>query len=137
MEGFTVRSVDYAPNGGGNELWLISDAPVTMGDRTDLYAYMPLCHAAKVLVKAGDKPKLGQLLMIADNTGFSTGAHTHMGLYRVNLSGPSVEYNDVNDANGSYNPADFFTGTYAIDQATLPTLIANNLLYYQYLLGLK
>ncbi len=26
VEGFTVMKVDFAPQGGGNELWLISDA---------------------------------------------------------------------------------------------------------------
>lgn len=137
VEGFTVKSVDFAPQGGGNELWLISNTPVQMGDRGDLYAYMPLCHAKKVLVKAGDQPVLGQLLMIADNTGFSTGAHTHMGLYRVKINGPYVEYVDVNDANGSYNPAEFFTNEYAIDQSSLATDIKNNLLYYKYMLGLS
>lgn len=135
VEGFTVKSVDFAPQGGGNELWLVSDTPLVIGDKT-CYAYMPLCHAKKVLVKAGCKPKLGQLLMIADNTGFSTGAHTHMGLYRVNYDGKSITYLDQNDAAGSYNPADFFTHEYAIDQSTLATDFANNLLYYRYMLGL-
>lgn len=136
VEGFFVNQVDYMPQGGGNEVRLISKEPVEMGDRKDLHAYIILCHAEKVLVKVGDSPKLGELLMIADNTGFSTGPHTHFGLYRINWDGKHIEFNDVNDANGSSNPANFFTNEYAIDKASLPTLIANNLLYYRYKMGL-
>lgn len=135
VEGFTVKSVDFAPQGGGNELWLISDEPVQMFDKT-CYAWIPLCHAKKILVKAGDKPALGQLLMIADNTGFSTGLHTHMGLYRVNYMVASILKLDQNEAEGSYNPELFFNGKYAIDNASLATLISNGLLYYKYLLGI-
>ena len=135
VEGFTVKQVDYAPQGGGNELWLISNQPLQMFDQK-LYAYIPLCHAKKVLVKAGDQPKLGELLMIADNTGFSTGLHTHMGLYRVEYNGFNITKVDKNSAEGSFDPSLFFMKEYAIDKATLPTLISNGLLYYKYLLGL-
>lgn len=136
VEGFTVQRVDFAPQGGGNELWLISNEPVEMFERT-CYAFIPLCHAKKVLVQAGDKPALGELLMIADNTGFSTGLHTHMGLYRVGYDGAHItNYFDVNEATGSFSPELFFTQTYAIDKATLPTLLKNNARYYKYKLGL-
>jgi hypothetical protein len=81
------------------------------------------------------KPALGELLMIADNTGFSTGIHTHMGLYRVGFDGTRVTNYDVNEANGSFDPERFFSWEYAIDKATLATLIRSNLRYYRYLLG--
>ena len=135
VEGFTVKKVDYAPQGGGNELWLISDQPLQMFDKK-LYAYIPLCHAKKILVKAGDQPKLGQLLMIGDNTGFSTGLHTHMGLYRVGYNGYDITKVDVNSAEGSFDPSLFFTKEYAIDKAVLSTFVSNGLLYWRYLTGL-
>lgn len=135
VEDFTVKSVDFAPQGGGNELWLISDEPLEMFERT-CYAWMPLCHAKKILVKAGDKPKLGELLMIADNTGFSTGLHTHMGLYRVDYMNASLLKLDQNEAEGSFDPSLFFINEYSVDNASLNTLISNGLLYYKYLLGL-
>lgn len=135
VEGFKVLKVDYAEKGGGNELWLISKEPVVMFERT-CYAYIPLCHAKKILVQAGDEPALGELLMIADNTGFSTGLHTHMGLYRVGYDGIRVtNYYDINEANGSFDPALFFTGSYAVDEADLKTLIRSTMRYYKYLLG--
>lgn len=129
---FIVAGVMFEPNGGGNELWLESIAPMQIGDKF-CHARIFLCHAKKVLVEKGDTPKLGQLLMIADSTGFSTGLHTHMGLYRIDTFGNKI---DVNDATGSYNPAPFLTGSYAIDQATLPTLIKNAWTYYTYRAGL-
>lgn len=136
VEDFTVLKVDFAPQGGGNELWLVSNKPLQMFER-ECYAYLPLCHAKKILVQAGAKPALGELLMIADNTGFSTGTHTHMGLYRVGYDGIRItNYYDVNDANGSFSPELFFTGQYAIDLATFGTLTKNNLRYYQYKMGL-
>jgi murein DD-endopeptidase MepM/ murein hydrolase activator NlpD len=97
---------------------------------------MPLCHAKKILVKAGDQPALGELLMIADNTGFSTGLHTHMGLYRVEYTNATIHILDQNDAEGSFDPAFFFTGEYAIDQATYSTLMKNGMRYFQHLAGL-
>lgn len=138
VENFTVYQVDYASAGGGHELWLLSNAPLQMNDKVR-YAYMPLCHGKKILVKAGDQPKLGQLLMISDSTGFSTGQHLHEGLYRVQWDGRSFIHDatdDQNDAGGSYDPAQFFTGEYAIDKAALSTLIANNFLYFTYLMGM-
>ena len=75
-----------------------------------------------VLVKEGDKPALG-LLMIADNTGFSTGIHTHMGLYRVDLNpttGGIIKL-DTNSAEGSFDPSLFFANEYAVDVASYAT----------------
>ena len=46
---------------------------------------------------------------------FSTGAHTHLGLYRTDASGNKL---DKNGATGSYNPALCFSGEFAIDQAS-------------------
>lgn len=135
VEGFTVKKVDYAPQGGGNELWLISDGPFQMFDKNCL-AYMPFCHAKKILVKPGDKLKLGQLMMIADNTGFSTGLHTHMGLYRVEYTNATIHELDLNTAENSFSPELFFTTQYAVDNASLSTLISNNILYYRYKLGI-
>ena len=134
VENFTVHTVDFNPKGGGNEIWLVSNEPLIIGDR-ECHAYIPIAHAKKVLVKAGDKPALGELITIADNTGFSTGVHTHMGLYRTKYNGMRItNYYDVNDANGSFDPALFFTGEYAVDKASLPTLVKSGLRYYNYLL---
>lgn len=134
-DGFKVLSVDYAPQGGGNEVWLISKNKYQMFEK-ECYALLVLCHADRVLVKAGDEPKLGEILMVSDNTGFSTGEHTHMGLYRVDYNDIWYTRLDENDATGSFDPSLFFNGIYAVDQADVATLIKSNMKYYQYKLGL-
>ncbi len=132
---FKVLSVDYAPQGGGNEIWLISKGKYQMFDK-ECYALLVLCHAKKVLVQAGYEPKLGELLTISDTTGFSTGLHVHTGLYRVDYNGTWFTKLDTNEATGSFSPELFFTQTYAIDQATASTTLANGFRYYRYKLGL-
>lgn len=131
VDGFTVLSVDYAPQGGGNEVWLISKEKYQMFDR-ECYALLVLCHADKILVRAGDEPALGELLMVSDNTGFSTGEHTHMGLYRVDYNGTWFTKLDTNEATGSFDPSLFFTGVYAVDQIGASLAFKNALRFYQY-----
>lgn len=133
VEGYRVASVEYFPNGGGHQIGLVSKEKHQMFDRL-CYSSILLCHAKKILVKVGDEPAIGELLMIADNTGFSTGIHTHMGLYRLD---DNLNKIDTNEATGSFDPAFFFAFQYAVDKATLPTLIRSGLRYYQYRLGLS
>lgn len=132
VEGFKVYDVRYVPNGGGHQIELISKEPVRMFEK-ECYAYLIMCHAEKVLVEKGYEPSLGDLLMVADNTGFSTGTHTHIGLYRVEYDGEKVtRYLDTNDANGSFSPALFFTYKYAVDEADVSTLVRSGMRYWRY-----
>lgn len=131
VDGFRVISVRYAPDGGGNELWLESKDLIQIGGKL-CKAQIILCHGKRVLVQAGYEPELGELLMISDSTGFSTGLHLHMGLYRVNERGRKI---DTNEATGTTDPSLFFTKEYAIDKATLATLIKSGMRNLAYLLG--
>lgn len=133
VAGFRVAGVTFEQNGGGNELWLESKGTFKMFDQ-ECRVRIFLCHAEKILVPVGYEPELGELLMIADNTGFSTGPHTHIGLYRIDANGNKI---DTNQATGSFDPSLFFIGDFAADNASLATLIRSNLRYYQYRLGLS
>lgn len=132
VDGFVVDKVQYRPEGGGNEIWMVSKEPLLMGDEV-CYAYLVMCHAEKIFLKAGDEPVGGDLVMIADHTGFSTGPHTHIGLYRVHKNGASWIFFDQNDANGSHNPEPYFTGEFAVDVASYLSLFKGGLRYYTYL----
>lgn len=134
VEGFKVQQVRYNPEGGGHEVWLISKNKLQMFEK-ECYAYLCMVHAEKILVPVGYEPALGELIMIADNTGFSTGPHTHIGLYRVNYDGKRITYLDKNDATGSYDPYLFFTKQYAVDVSTLATNLKSGMRYFAYLLG--
>ena len=131
VEGFRVAAVEFYPDGGGNQIGLVSKQKYQIGDKL-CYVSILLCHAEKIVVPVGYEPARGELLMIADNTGFSTGPHTHMGMYRLD---DNLNKIDSNGATGSYDPALQFIGDFAVDQATLPTLIKSNWRYYQYRLS--
>lgn len=131
-EGMVVQSTHYYPNGGGNMLLLISKNKVQMFER-ECYVWMVFMHCKKILVPVGYEPKVGELVAIANNTGFSTGPHTHFGIYRVDYDGKDVTKLDTNDAEGSFDPSLFWSGAYAVDQATFGTLVKSTLRYYNYL----
>lgn len=131
---FTVFSIENRPTGGGNEIWLISDEPLQMFERK-CHALIGMFHLHKVLVPVGHKPVAGELIAIGNNTGYSTGPHTHIGLYRVDYNGSSLTYLDKNSAEKSFNPELFFTKKYAIDKASLSTLTSNAFRYFNYLVS--
>lgn len=130
VEGFRITENAFYPTGGGNQLGMVSKQKYQVGDKF-CYVSIILCHAEKVLVPVGYEPALGELLTIADNTGFSTGPHTHMGMYRLD---DNLNKLDTNGAIGSYDPVLCFAGDFAINKASLATLIRGNWRYYQYLL---
>lgn len=131
VEDFTVQLIRYMPNGGGNEMWLLSNQKLQIGDKL-CYAYLVMAHAEKIFSKVGDTPNIGDLLMVADTTGFSTGPHVHLGLYRVEWDGIRMTYLDQNDANGSHDPAPYFTNDYAVDLGTTATFGTSILRYITY-----
>jgi murein DD-endopeptidase MepM/ murein hydrolase activator NlpD len=128
VDGFVVESVSYEQNGGGNQISLISKEKLQVFEQL-CYVRIWLCHAEKILVPVGYEPALGELLMIADNTGFSTGPHTHLGVYRLNDQKQKI---DANKATGSFDPSLFFTNKYAVDVASWGALFKSGLRLAKY-----
>lgn len=60
------------------------------------------CHIKKggFKVKPGDKVKAGQVIALADNTGFSSGTHLHFGLKPVYKGEKDWEWFNVSQGNG-------------------------------------
>lgn len=133
VDGFKVTEVAYYKQGGGNQIGLTSKEKIQIGDKL-CYVSILLCHAKKILAKVGDEPRVGELIMVADNTGFSTGLHTHMGMYRLN---DKYQKLDSNEATGSYDPSLCFTGKYAVDEASLIALGKSALTFAQYYVGIR
>jgi hypothetical protein len=52
------------------------------------------------------------------NSPVHPGLHTDMGLYRVEYTNATIHILDQNDAEGSFDPSLFFTGIFAVDQAS-------------------
>lgn len=76
-------------------------------DGVSCYVEITLMHCEKILVSVGQEVAVGDVLAIADNTGFSTGPHTHMRCRRIRDDGTLI---DNNDANGSFDHAPYFNG---------------------------
>lgn len=56
---------------------------------------------------------VGDEIGVPDNTGYSTGEHTHMMVRRVHPV--TLELLDKNDADNTIDPAQFWNGKYAVD----------------------
>ena len=66
-----------------------------------------LGHLSEFDVKDGDTVNMGQLLGLSGNTGFSTGAHLHMGLrFLEPAQGDIFKWGVVNYNNGYYGYVD-------------------------------
>lgn len=131
VKGFFVWQVRNSPDGGGNEFYLISKEDLVIGDKV-CRAMLVFMHNEKVLVQAGYEPALGELISVGDSTGFSTGPHLHMGLYRVSYNGSQVFKLDTNDANNSYDPAPFMVKESAQDNAEEGRFFTSLLRYVQW-----
>lgn len=126
----TVLDVFNQPVGGGNVVSLLTE-PIWFDAFTcttpdtrqvkfpsgNFRVRIDFLHLDHALVKIGDKVKVGDLIAIGDNTGFSTGSHTHIQWRRV-LSDSNNTHGDTNDANNSFDPTQFYDGVYAKDYQT-------------------
>jgi murein DD-endopeptidase MepM/ murein hydrolase activator NlpD len=132
----TQENGQWQPNGGGIFVSLISDQIYDFDDSVRAFVLADFLHCEKLLVQEGQHVILGQPLAIADNTGFSTGPHTHIQLrreqkvpahsattastasaYRIVDDVFLLEDIDKNDMNDSFDPIAYYTSTYAIDAA--------------------
>ena len=88
-----------------NEKVDVDGVPRTVG-----FMYM---HGERILVKQWDLVKAGTPLMIADNTGFSTGPHTHISAYFLNELGNKIVLDPA--SNDCFDFSKFYNGFHADD----------------------
>lgn len=118
---YEVRWTLWMPNGGGNVLGIISQKEYEGPNGKPAYVLIDFLHLesfSKFPGGLGYKGKAGDLLAIADNTGFSTGPHTHI-QYRwvYKREGVPNGLMDVesNKAHDSFDPEPYRNGKYAKD----------------------
>lgn len=115
----------WQPSGGGLVLSILSLEEYEAPDGKPAFVLIDYLHLERyVKVPGGNtyKGDMGDLLAIADNTGFSTGPHTHA-QYRWVRKVPKAQNGlldvEKNTANNSFNPEPYRNGLYAADYAIL------------------
>lgn len=83
-------------------------------------------------LKVGQVVDVGDFAGVPDNTGFSTGPHTHLMFRRIDKDGNLI---DKNDADNSIDPKLYHTGYYAQDYDTLLEKFQSLILILQRLVG--
>lgn len=114
-----VVRVGYQPNGGGLFLSVISNDTYTFNDGKEGRILLDALHLQSIKAWEGQKLSTGDILAIADNTGYSTGPHTHFQFRKVRWDGIRFTFLDDNDANDSFDPTPYWTGIHAEDIALL------------------
>lgn len=112
----TIYQTGNQPNGGGIYFGFLSDDTFTFPDGVKARVLMDFLHLEKIIGKVGVPYGVGDELAIQDNTGFSTGPHTHIQPRRVRYDGKRLTFIDKNDANGSFDPTPYWNGKYSLDE---------------------
>lgn len=124
LDGQIIR-IGNQPKGGGIFFGFLSDRTFTFDDGISSQVLIDFLHLDHIIGKITIAYKAGDLLAKADNTGFSTGSHTHMQFRRVRYDGKVVTTIDVNDANNSFDPKPYWNGTYPNSvQTTQPVAVS-------------
>lgn len=150
----TIIRTGNQPTGGGLFCGLLSSAPfdfpafscatpdgkIVSFPAATCYVLMDFLHQDRLVVGEGQQVKAGDVIGIQDNTGFSTGPHTHVQPRREYLKAivnnkPDVQPSyrilgnnylvdvDTNAANNSFDPTQFWNGMYAADISSLDAVL--------------
>lgn len=117
---YQLKDKGFSSTGAGIYVVLVSVEQwnIEGKDCWDECTFMHLKEGSPVSI--GTILEIGDFIGVADNTGFSTGPHTHERHRRVDAGGNPI---DQNDANGSYDHAPYFFGYPAQDSQKLLTQI--------------
>ena len=122
--------------GAGNYVRLVSLNKYDVGGE-NCYVGMMFMHHEKILCEKGQVLGVGDIMGIPDNTGFSTGPHTHGSYFRLKSQNYYGERYDTDaTVNYTFNPQPYWTGFAAQDYKIVSTIQALIRLYKQ-LAGIK
>jgi murein DD-endopeptidase MepM/ murein hydrolase activator NlpD len=108
-----------------NQVWFNNSKPDGLA-----YAKIVYWHLKTILVKVGDKIKAGQIIAEADNTGYSTGSHLHLGLYPVIKNGDKFVNQKINKFGGAVNPMAFMEDFAGMDLSDYQARLRGYLYYW-------
>ncbi len=100
-------------SGAGNYVKYRTNDPIEAEGRIGYVQFMYM-HADHQLVSIGQKIEAGTALIVADNTGFSTGPHTHISAYFVNEAGIKEPVGDP-ASDYCFDHSKYFNGSFSDD----------------------
>jgi len=106
--------------GAGTYVRYKTNVPVEVEGRTAHVAFMYM-HAEKALVKVGQQVTPMTPLIIADNTGFSTGPHTHISAYLIDSKNAKMALDPKSDH--CFDFAKYYNGYHAVDSEKVMTIL--------------
>lgn len=138
----TVTDVGFNNTAGNYIRFILPGKFDVLGD--NCYVGGVFLHMEKQAVSVGETVDVGSFLGIGDSTGFSTGPHTHLSLYRLkedltfneNAIGNRLDLDPHTDH--TIDPLPYFNGYYAVDETqvlgilgTLKSLLAQAIAYFK------
>lgn len=108
-------STGWQPTGGGLYLTVLSKHAHTFSDGKVCHILIDYLHLKEIKKNPGQdyNIEVGEIIAIPNNTGFSTGPHTHIQYRRVYKTPTGLIDVDTNEANGSFDPEPYRNGQYA------------------------
>lgn len=118
----TVTKIGWQPTGGGHYICLLSDEQYDFADKKVANVELTYMHLDHTIASVGHKLAPGDLFAIGDNTGASTGPHTHIAPKRVKKTAGGYSEIDMNDAKNTFDIELYRDGNYAVDYVRLSLL---------------
>lgn len=116
-----VMGIWNQPDGAGHAIWFRTDEMYDFDDGKKARVDMMLFHMdSPSELKEGEVYTGGTFVGTGDNTGFSTGPHTHFLTRRVDEVGNEI---DNNEARNTFDPTPYFSGSHAVDIGAKVSLI--------------
>lgn len=111
-----VTKIGNQPGGAGLYICILSKNQYDWEDGEKAWIEKTYMHLEKTIAKVGDVVQPGDILAVPDNTGFSTGPHTHIASKRVRKTLAGYFEVDVNDAKGTFDDSSFYNGKFSVDE---------------------
>lgn len=129
-----VTKIGYQHTGAGHYICLLSLEQYDFEDGKRAHVELTYMHLDHTIAEVGQKLATGDLFAIGDNTGASTGPHTHIAPKRVKKTAGGYYEIDKNDAKNTFDIEKYRSGGFAV-QAKQISLLSTVLSLYKRLRG--
>ena len=112
-----VTLLGYHARGSGRFACLVSDRAFSFPDGLTAHVELTFMHLSEALAKEGARVRRGDRIAKGGSTGTASGPHAHLSCKRVTRGIIGYRDLDRNDADNTFDPLPFWTGTYAASRS--------------------